>query len=125
MGADSDIEIHEVHHKHKIDAPSGTALVMGQAVANAMGQSLHDVAQYDRSVKREAREPGSIGFSVTRAGEIVGEHTVLFASEGEQLEITHKAGSRDAFANGALRAAKFIANKPAGAYIMSDVLGLS
>jgi 4-hydroxy-tetrahydrodipicolinate reductase len=125
MGADSDIEIHEAHHKHKIDAPSGTALAMGQAVASAMGQSLSDVAQYDRSANREARAPGSIGFSVTRAGEIVGEHTVLFASEGEQLEIAHKAGSRDAFANGAVRAAKFIADKPAGAYTMSDVLGLS
>ena len=125
MGADSDIEIHEAHHKHKIDAPSGTALAMGQAVAGAMGQSLSDVAQYDRSAERQVRAPGSIGFSVTRAGEIVGEHTVLFAAEGERLEITHKAGSRDAFAIGAVRAAKFIANKPAGAYTMSDVLGLS
>ena len=98
---------------------------MGHAVASAMGQSLSDVAQYDRSSEREARSPGSIGFSVTRAGEIVGEHTVLFASEGERLEITHKAGSRDAFASGAVRAAKFIAKKTAGAYTMSDVLGLS
>jgi len=125
MGTDSDIEIHEAHHKYKIDAPSGTALAMGQVVASAMGQSLSDVAQYDRANEREARAPGSIGFSVTRAGEIVGEHTVLFAADGERLEITHKAGSRDAFANGAVRAAKFIANKPAGAYTMSDVLGLS
>ena len=125
MGADSDIEIHEAHHKHKIDAPSGTALAMGQAVASAMGQSLSDVAQYDRSNEREARAPGSIGFSVTRAGGIVGEHTVLFAADGERLEIIHKAGSRDAFASGAVRAAKFIANKPAGAYTMSNVLGLS
>ena len=125
MGADSDIEIHEAHHKHKIDAPSGTALAMGHAMTDSMGQSLHDVAQYDRSAQREARKPGSIGFSVTRAGEIVGEHTVLFASEGERLEITHKANSRDAFALGALRAAKFIAHKPAAAYTMSDVLGLS
>ena len=125
MGADSDIEIHEAHHKHKIDAPSGTAIAMGQAVAGAMGQSLSDIAQYNRSTNREARKPGSIGFSVTRAGEMVGEHTVLFASEGERLEITHEAGSRDAFANGAVRAAKFIANKPPGAYTMSDVLGLS
>ena len=125
MGADSDIEIHEAHHKDKIDAPSGTALAMGQAIASVMGRSLSEVAQYDRSASREARSPGSIGFSVTRAGEIVGEHTVLFASEGERLEITHKAGSRDAFAKGAVRAAKFIANKPAGAYTMSDVLGLS
>ena len=97
---------------------------MGQAVAGAMGQSLSDVAKYDCSTHRESREPGSIGFSVTRAGEIVGEHTVLFASEGERLEIIHKAGSRDAFASGAVRAAKFIADKPAGAYTMSDVLGL-
>ena len=125
MGADSDIEIHEAHHKNKIDAPSGTALAMGQAIASAMDQSLSDVAQYDRSANHEARSPGSIGFSVTRAGEIVGEHTVLFASEGERLEITHKAGSRDAFAKGAMRAARFIANKPAGPYTMSDVLGLS
>ena len=125
MGADSDIEIHEAHHKDKIDAPSGTALAMGQAIASVMGRSLSEVAQYDRSASREARSPGSIGFSVTRAGEIVGDHTVLFASEGERLEITHKTGSRDAFAKGAVRAARFIANKPAGAYTMSDVLGLS
>ena len=125
MGADSDVEIHEAHHKHKLDAPSGTALAMGKAVAEAMGHSLKDVARYDRSATREERESGSIGFSVTRAGEIVGEHTVLFAADGERLEITHKASSRGAFAVGALRAAKFIANKPAGAYTMADVLGLS
>ena len=125
MGSYSDIEIHEAHHAQKIDAPSGTALAMGQAVADAMGHSLQDVAQYDGAAKCEARGPGAIGFSVIRAGEIVGEHTVLFTSESERLEITHKAGSRDAFANGAVRAAKFIANKPAGAYTMSDVLGLS
>ena len=125
MGADSDIEIHEAHHKHKIDAPSGTALAMGHAVADAMGHSLQNVARYDRSATREVREPGSIGFSVTRAGDIVGEHTVLFSSEGERLEITHKASSRNAFASGALRAAQFIADKPAGAYTMADVLGLS
>jgi len=94
-------------------------------VADAMGHSLQDVARYDRSAAREAREPGSIGFSVTRAGDIVGEHTVLFSSEGERLEITHKASSRNAFASGALRAAQFIADKPAGAYTMADVLGLS
>ena len=98
---------------------------MGKAVAEATGHSLKDVARYDRSATREERESGSIGFSVIRAGEIVGEHTVLFAADGERLEITHKAASRDAFANGAVRAAKFIANKPAGAYTMSDVLGLS
>ena len=125
MGADADIEIHEAHHKHKIDAPSGTALAMGQAITDAMGTSLNDVAQYDRSAVREAREPGSIGFSVTRSGDIVGEHTVMFGTEGERLEITHKASSRNAFAAGALRAAHFLRDKPAGSYSMADVLGLS
>ena len=125
MGADADIEIHEAHHKHKIDAPSGTALAMGQAITDAMGTSLNDVAQYDRSSVREAREPGSIGFSVTRSGDIVGEHTVMFGTEGERLEITHKASSRNAFAAGALRAAHFLRGKPAGRYSMADVLGLS
>lgn len=125
MGSDADIEIHEAHHKHKIDAPSGTALAMGQAITDAMGTSLSDVARYDRSAVREAREPGSIGFSVTRAGDIVGEHTVMFGTEGERLEITHKASSRNAFATGALRAAHFLRGKPAGNYSMADVLGLS
>lgn len=125
MGADADIEIHEAHHKHKIDAPSGTAIAMGQAITDAMGTSLNEVAQYDRSAVREAREPGSIGFSVTRSGDIVGEHTVMFGNEGERLEITHKASSRNAFAAGALRAAHFLRGKPAGSYSMADVLGLS
>ena len=125
MGADADIEIHEAHHKHKIDAPSGTALAMGQAITDAMGTSLSEVAQYDRSAVREAREPGSIGFSVTRSGDIVGEHTVMFGTKGERLEITHKASSRNAFAAGALRAAHFLRDKPAGSYSMADVLGLS
>ena len=122
MGDQSDIEIHEAHHKHKLDAPSGTALSMGQAVATAMGKDLNDLARFDRS---STRELGSIGFSVTRAGDIVGEHTVLFAGEGERIELTHKAGSRAAFASGALRAAHYITGKPAGAYTMVDVLGLS
>ena len=125
MGADADIEIHEAHHKHKIDAPSGTALAMGQAITDAMGTSLNEVANYDRSAVRAAREPGSIGFSVTRSGDIVGEHTVMFGTEGERLEITHKASSRNAFATGALRAAHFLRDKPAGTYSMADVLGLS
>ena len=125
MGSSADIEIHEAHHKHKIDAPSGTALAMGQAITHAMGTSLDEVASYDRSVLREAREPGSIGFSVTRAGDIVGEHTVTFGTEGERLEITHKASNRNAFAAGALRAAHFLRDKTAGSYSMSDVLGLS
>jgi 4-hydroxy-tetrahydrodipicolinate reductase len=122
LGDAADIEIHEAHHKHKIDAPSGTALAMGDAIAQTMGADLSQVARYDRSSNRES---GTIGFSVTRAGDIVGEHTVLFASEGERLEITHKASSRSAFAMGALRAAHFIADKPAGSYTMADVLGLS
>lgn len=125
MGPESDIEIHEAHHKHKIDAPSGTALAMGQAITDAMGTSLNDVARFDRSAVREPRETGSIGFSVTRAGDIVGEHTVMFGTEGERLEITHKASSRNAFAAGALRAAHFLRGKPAGNYSMADVLGLS
>ena len=125
MGDQSDIEIHEAHHKHKLDAPSGTALSMGEAVATAMGKELNDLARFDRSSSREARELGSIGFSVTRAGDIVGEHTVLFAGEGERIELTHKAESRAAFASGALRAAHYITGKPAGAYTMVDVLGLS
>ena len=125
MGADADIEIHEAHHKHKIDAPSGTALAMGQAIADAMGTSLDEVARHDRSSQRAARESGSIGFSVTRAGDIVGEHTVMFGTEGERLEVTHKASSRHAFAAGALRAAHFLRDKPAGRYSMADVLGLS
>jgi 4-hydroxy-tetrahydrodipicolinate reductase len=98
---------------------------MGQAITDAMGTSLSDVARYDRSAVREAREPGSIGFSVTRAGDIVGEHTVMFGTEGERLEITHKASSRNAFATGALRAAHFLRGKSAGNYSMADVLGLS
>ena len=122
LGDAADIEIHEAHHKHKIDAPSGTALAMGDAIAQTMGADLSQVARYDRASNRE---PGTIGFSVTRAGDIVGEHTVLFASEGERLEITHKASSRSAFATGALRAAHFIADKPANSYTMADVLGLS
>ena len=122
LGDAADIEVHEAHHKYKIDAPSGTALAMGAAIAQTMGTDLSQVARYDRSSNRE---PGTIGFSVVRAGDIVGEHTVLFASEGERLEITHKASSRSAFATGALRAAHFIADKPAGSYTMADVLGLS
>lgn len=125
MGSESDIEIHEAHHKHKVDAPSGTALAMGQAITDAMGTSLSGVARYDRSAVRKARELGSIGFSVTRAGDIVGDHTVMFGAEGERLEITHKASSRDAFAAGALRAAQFLRDKPEGNYSMADVLGLS
>lgn len=125
MGSGSDIEIHEAHHKHKIDAPSGTALAMGRAITDAMGTSLNDVARYDRSAVREARDSDSIGFSVTRAGDIVGEHTVMFGTEGERLEITHRASSRNAFATGALRAAHFLKDRPAGNYSMADVLGLS
>ena len=124
MGADSDIEIIEAHHRHKVDAPSGTALMMGEAVAEALGQPLHELAVTDRSGQTGARAPGSIGFASLRGGDTVGEHTVLFAAEGERLEISHKASSRQTFARGALKAAQWLADqdKP-GLFNMEDVLG--
>lgn len=124
LDADYDVEIHEAHHRHKADAPSGTALRMGEVVATARGRTLDECGVYDRHGRSGAREPGSIGFAVTRAGEIVGEHTVMFAGPGERLEITHKASSRLNFARGALRAARWVSGKPPGFYSMQDVLGL-
>lgn len=123
IGADSDIEIIEAHHRHKKDAPSGTALGMGAAVAATLGRDLSECAVYDRS-GGGARRPGSIGFQAIRAGDIVGEHTVMFATEGERIEISHKAFSRKTFANGALRAAKWLAGKDRGLFNMRDVLSL-
>ena len=124
MGPDSDIEIIEAHHRHKVDAPSGTALMMGEAVADALGQPLSELAVTDRAGKIGARAPGSIGFASLRAGDIVGEHTVLFAAEGERLEISHKASSRQTFARGALKAAQWLAQKQTpGLFNMEDVLG--
>ena len=125
MGGDADIEIAETHHRHKIDAPSGTALALGEVIAGVRGVPLDTIADYDRSSRREARRAGSLGFSVSRVGDVVGEHTVTFGSDGERLEITHKASSRDAFALGALKAARWLVTKPSGCYDMNDVLGLT
>ena len=125
LGDSVDIEIIEAHHRHKVDAPSGTALGMGEVIAEALGRDLDDCAVYGREGNTGERERTTIGFSTIRAGDIVGEHTVMFASEGERIEITHKASSRATFANGAIRAAKWLAEQPAGLYSMQDVLGLS
>lgn len=124
MGDYTDIEIIEAHHRHKIDAPSGTALRMGEVVAKALGRDLKSCASYGREGNTGERERSTIGFSTIRAGDIVGEHTVMFADEGERLEITHKATSRMTFANGAVRAALWLADKPPALYDMQDVLGL-
>jgi 4-hydroxy-tetrahydrodipicolinate reductase len=122
--ADWDIEILEAHHRMKRDAPSGTALALGEAVAAARGGALADVSTFDRMGTPGPRVPGSVGFAVLRAGDIVGEHTVLLAADGERIEITHKATDRQAFARGALRAAEWLIGKPPGLYGMADVLGL-
>jgi 4-hydroxy-tetrahydrodipicolinate reductase len=124
MGENSDIEVIEAHHKHKVDAPSGTALMMGEAVADGLGVNLKDVALFAREGITGEREDGTIGFSTIRGGDIVGEHTVMFASEGERFEISHKASSRQTFARGAVRAAKWLeAKREVGEYSMEDVLG--
>jgi 4-hydroxy-tetrahydrodipicolinate reductase len=124
LGDGFDVEISEAHHRLKRDAPSGTALKLGEAVAQARVQSLSDVAVYDRHGTDNPRRPGSIGFSVVRAGDIVGEHTVTFAGTGECLEITHRASDRATFARGALRAAAWLMGRPAGLYGMQDVIGI-
>ena len=125
LGDSVDIEIIEAHHRHKVDAPSGTALGMGEVIAQALGRNLDDCAVYGREGHTGERDRATIGFSTIRAGDIVGEHTVMFASEGERIEITHKASSRATFANGAVRAAKWLAEQSPGLYSMQDVLGLS
>ncbi len=122
LGDDFDVEIVEAHHRHKKDAPSGTALAMGRSVAAALGRDLDDRAVHDRTGIGPGRRRGEIGFAVVRGGDIVGEHTTIFAGLGERLEITHKASSRMTFARGALRAARWIANRPPGLYSMADVL---
>ena len=119
-----DIEIIEAHHRHKVDAPSGTALQMGEVVAGALGRKLDDVAVYAREGVTGERDPSSIGFATIRGGDIVGDHTVLFAGIGERVEITHKSSSRSTYAHGSLRAARFLANRASGLYDMQDVLGL-
>jgi len=125
MGADADIEIIEAHHRHKVDAPSGTALRMGEVVANALGRDLRQVAVYGREGHTGPRPHDSIGFATLRAGDVVGEHTVWFASAGERVEISHKASSRMTFAQGALRAARWVREREHGLYDMQDVLGLA
>lgn len=125
LGDDVDIEIIEAHHRHKVDAPSGTALRMGEVVANALGRDLQKVAVYGREGQTGARERDTIGFATVRAGDIVGDHTVLFAADGERVEITHKASSRMTFAKGAVRAAQWLQNRQPGLYDMQDVLGLN
>ncbi|QPL41733.1 4-hydroxy-tetrahydrodipicolinate reductase [Pseudoalteromonas sp. A41-2] len=124
FGDDMDIEIFEAHHRHKIDAPSGTALAIGEAIAEAKGWQHDDVARFDRSHDEQAKSQNEIGYSVMRGGDIVGEHTAYFATSGERLELTHKASSRMTFALGAVRAAGWLKNKPAGLYDMQDVLDL-
>ena len=119
-----DIEIIEAHHRHKVDAPSGTALMMGEVVAGALGRKLDDVAVYAREGVTGERDPSSIGFATIRGGDIVGDHTVLFAGIGERIEISHKSASRVTYAHGSLRAARFLADKASGLYDMQDVLGL-
>ena len=119
-----DIEIVEAHHRHKVDAPSGTAIKMGEVIAKAQGHSLPDLAVYAREGHTGEREPGSIGFATIRGGDIVGDHTVIFAGEGERIEISHKSSSRQSYAEGALRAAAFLQNQPKGYFDMQDVLGL-
>ncbi len=119
-----DIEIIEAHHRHKVDAPSGTALRMGEVVADALGRDLAECAVYGREGVTGERNPSTIGFATVRGGDIVGDHTVLFAGIGERIEISHKASSRATFAMGALRAARFLGGKGAGLYDMQDVLGL-
>jgi len=119
-----DIEIIEAHHRHKIDAPSGTALHIGQIIAGALGRNLAQCAVYGREGVTGERDPGTIGFATVRGGDIVGDHTVLFAGTGERVEITVKAGSRATYAQGALRAARYLAGKRSGLFDMQDVLGL-
>ncbi|WP_106475815.1 4-hydroxy-tetrahydrodipicolinate reductase [Phytohalomonas tamaricis] len=119
-----DIEVIEAHHRHKVDAPSGTALMLGRAVADTLGRDLDTNGVFAREGQCGPRDPKEIGFATVRAGDIVGEHTVMFAAEGERIEITHKASSRMTFGNGAVRAANWLMGKPVGHYDMQDVLGL-
>ena len=119
-----DIEIIEAHHRHKVDAPSGTALKMGEVIASALGRDLKDCAVYAREGVTGERDPSSIGFATIRGGDIVGDHTVLFAGTGERIEISHKSSSRATYAQGSLRAVRFLAGQQSGLFDMFDVLGL-
>lgn len=125
LGDDVDIEIVEAHHRYKKDAPSGTAIRMGEVIAEALGRNLDDVAVYGREGITGERDRKTIGFATVRGGDIVGDHTVIFAGQGERLEITHKASSRMTFASGAVRAAIWLDGRPAGLYSIADVLGLN
>jgi len=124
LGEDSDIEIIETHHRHKIDAPSGTALRLGEVIADTLDRDLSECAVYGREGLGEPRARETIGFATIRGGDVVGDHTVLFASEGERVELTHKASSRMTFAKGAVRAARWLSTRGIGLYDMEDVLGL-
>ena len=125
FGKDADVEVIEAHHKHKIDAPSGTAYMMAEAVAEARGQNLKDVAIYGREGQTGEREAGTIGIHAIRGGEIIGDHTVMFIADGEVVEITHRARARMTFAAGAVRAATWVIQQQVGQYNMQDVLGLN
>jgi 4-hydroxy-tetrahydrodipicolinate reductase len=125
MNEGFDIEIIEAHHRNKVDAPSGTALQMGQVVADALGRDLKDCAVYGREGVTGVREPSTIGFATVRGGDIIGDHTVLFAGTGERIEISHKASNRSIYAQGSLRAARFLAGKTTGLFGMNDVLGFA
>ncbi len=124
LGDDVDVEITEAHHRHKVDAPSGTALRMGEVVADALGRDLKTCAVYGREGRTGERDRNTIGFATVRAGDIVGDHTVMFASEGERVEITHKASSRMTFALGAMRASSWLMAQSSGLFDMQDVLDL-
>lgn len=124
LNAGYDVEILEMHHRMKVDAPSGTALKLGEVIAEAQGTRLADRAVYAREGHTGARAAGSIGFATLRGGDVVGDHTVIFAGSGERIEISHKSGSRMSYAQGAIRAAKFLHGKPHGLFDMHDVLGL-
>ena len=124
LGPDYDIEIFEAHHRNKVDAPSGTALGLGHAAATGRGGRLDELAEYARHGQGGVREPGRIGFSVMRGGDIVGEHRMVFAGPGEQVELVHRAQDRSSFARGALAAARWVVGRPPGLYTMQDVLGL-
>jgi 4-hydroxy-tetrahydrodipicolinate reductase len=124
LGDDYDVEIFEAHHRSKVDAPSGTALRMGEAVAKGLGRRLEDCARYSREGHTGVRDRKTIGFATVRGGDVIGDHAVMFLGEGERVEITHKASSRNNFARGALRAAQWLRSQPPGLYEMRDVLGL-
>ena len=124
LGEGYDIEVIEAHHRHKVDAPSGTALKMGEVIAKAQGKQLKDCAVYAREGVTGERKAGSIGFSAIRGGDIVGDHTVLFATTGERIEIVHRSANRQAYAEGSLRAVRFLADKKSGLFDMFDVLEL-